>query len=402
MDQTRSTFRGAATHTLVALALVAVGCGSGASEEDGSAPTKASLAGGHWEAPLPPTPKERSGYQELRLVPLGSAVLVIAGVNFEQRDLKALAFDTGSRTWSGPQSSRFNWRYGFSAVAASGQVLIWGCGCGPTGPGFNKSDGISYDPEASRWSDLPAAPISSRSAHTAVWTGDEMIVWGGIQGAKDPVSRAKRDGAAYDPDRESWKAISEAPIPPRFNHVAVWTGDRMIVWGGGGSDSTHPKNHLRDGAEYDPATDTWTAIPEAPIPSGFGREHEGSHAAWAGDRMVVWNGLDAAAYDPASGSWTRLPRPPDTTENRNFGYGEVLWTGSEVIVWNQSAGASYAMGDPSWRLLPAAPQSGRASGKYKGNQIYAGDAVWTGAGMFVLRPNGTRIQSSGGAIYLPG
>ncbi len=44
------------------------------------------------------------------------------------------------------------------------------------------------------WSRLPSAPIPSRSEYLAVWTGTEMIVWGGYNGDTN-----YGDGAAYDP-----------------------------------------------------------------------------------------------------------------------------------------------------------------------------------------------------------
>ncbi|HET7451272.1 MAG TPA: kelch repeat-containing protein, partial [Thermoanaerobaculia bacterium] len=49
----------------------------------------------------------------------------------------------------------------------------------------------------------------------------------------------------------------------RAQHVAVWTGDRMIVWGGYRADGIF----LGDGAIYDPATKAWTRISPFGAPS---------------------------------------------------------------------------------------------------------------------------------------
>ena len=72
---------------------------------------------------------------------------------------------------------------------------------------------------------LTNAP-AARCAHTAVWTGSEMIVWGG-----DGVTFLNT-GGRYNPSTDSWTATSttNAPVPER--HTAVWTGSEMIVWGG--------------------------------------------------------------------------------------------------------------------------------------------------------------------------
>jgi hypothetical protein len=89
---------------------------------------------------------------------------------------------------------------------------------------------------------------SARNRHTAVWTGSEMIVWGG-----DPLSNT---GGRYNPSTDSWTATSTTNAPSARNrHTAVWTGSEMIVWGGyggGGGSNT--------GGRYNPSTDTCCSI----------------------------------------------------------------------------------------------------------------------------------------------
>src|SRR4051812_4639239 len=79
------------------------------------------------------------------------------------------------------------------------------------------------------WEKIPSlcAP-SGRSHHAAVWTGSEMIVWGGTDGAT-----YFPDGARYNPLAHSWSPISPIGAPSaREFPCAVWTGSEMIVWGG--------------------------------------------------------------------------------------------------------------------------------------------------------------------------
>jgi hypothetical protein len=98
-----------------------------------------------------------------------------------------------------------------------------------------------------------------RSFHTAVWTGSEMIVWGG---AVDLVS--SNTGGRYNPSTDSWTATSTTNAPTgRYKHTAVWTGSEMIVWGGrnGSGDS------LNTGGRYNPGTDSWTATSTTNAPS---------------------------------------------------------------------------------------------------------------------------------------
>ena len=64
--------------------------------------------------------------------------------------------------------------------------------------------------------------------HTAVWTGSQMIVWGGYG-----ESNFANTGGRYNPSMNSWTTTSTANAPTaRSSHTAVWTGTEMIVWGG--------------------------------------------------------------------------------------------------------------------------------------------------------------------------
>jgi len=61
-----------------------------------------------------------------------------------------------------------------------------------------------------------------------VWTGTEMIVWGG----SDYIS-VFDTGGRYNSSTDSWTPTSTTNAPSgRVFHTAVWTGSEMIVWGG--------------------------------------------------------------------------------------------------------------------------------------------------------------------------
>ena len=56
-----------------------------------------------------------------------------------------------------------------------------------------------------------------------------MIVWGGWDAAN-----IFNTGGKYNPGTDSWTATSTTNAPTaRYVHTAVWTGSEMIVWGGG-------------------------------------------------------------------------------------------------------------------------------------------------------------------------
>ncbi len=111
---------------------------------------------------------------------------------------------------------------------------------------WNGSAGAVYDPRADRWRRMPDAPLEGpRYGSTAVWTGREMIVWGGDE--TGGVSGAS-DGAAYQPRVDRWRRIPQAPIGGRYQHGGTWTGRAMLVWGG----CCKASRQLGDGALYSP------------------------------------------------------------------------------------------------------------------------------------------------------
>jgi N-acetylneuraminic acid mutarotase len=108
-------------------------------------------------------------------------------------------------------------------------MIVWG--------GFDGrnvfGDGARYNPSTKSWTATSTANApEARSGHTAIWTGTEMIVWGGVQGTNaGPIYFAS--GGKYDPRTDTWTATSTANAPgARASHTAVLTDSEMIVWGG--------------------------------------------------------------------------------------------------------------------------------------------------------------------------
>src|SRR5262249_5481382 len=111
-----------------------------------------------------------------------------------------------------------------------------------------------------RWSNgILDAILAPRTNAKAVWTGSVMIVWGGGGLDFDCLNYSLggsyyQDGSRYDPLTDTWSAISRInTLAPRTWFSAVWTGSEMIVWGGLESDGHNVV--FNDGGRYDPATD---------------------------------------------------------------------------------------------------------------------------------------------------
>src|SRR5439155_660415 len=133
-----------------------------------------------------------------------------------------------------------------------------------------------------------------------VWTGNEMVVWGGTNQATD-----LNTGGRYNPSTNSWTATRTTGAPAgRLAHTAVWTGSEMIVWGGfccGGSVV------VNTGGRYNPSTDNWTATSTTNAPSARWRHT----AVWIGSEMIVWGGV-ATSVDSTGGRYCAQSGPTAT------------------------------------------------------------------------------------------
>ena len=94
------------------------------------------------------------------------------------------------------------------------------------------SDSAVFDLNNNQWSPpLPNVSIKARGKSAAVWTGTSMLIWGGRD-----RSGALPDGALLELGETSesshWKIISDLNNQPRYGHTMIWTGDRVITWGG--------------------------------------------------------------------------------------------------------------------------------------------------------------------------
>ena len=259
-------------------------------------------------------------------------------------------------------------------------MVVWG-------GGVYLNTGGRYDPVADTWASTSSvgAP-SARTYHTAIWTGNVMVVWGGYDDAS-----ALATGGRYDPVADTWTPTSSVGAPAgRCFHTAIWTGSAMLVWGGVGLVA------FDTGGQYDPVADTWTPMSIVGAPAERYR-HE---AIWTGSAMVVWGGtnldwqyLDTGGrYDPATDTWT-------TTSIVGAPTGRIghttVWTGRVMVVWGGDGGAYLNTGgryDPStdsWMATSTVEAPSWRSGH---------TAVWTGSVMVVW--GGNTYLNTGGRYVL--
>ncbi len=171
----------------------------------------------------------------------------------------------------------------------------------------------------------------------------------------DPIGDVADVGMFDDPGSHD---LGSVPLSGRDFTVLVWTGSRLVMWGGVESDGPYtPQRSLTDGAVFDAATGEWHRMAESPFSPSLYRPR----AAWDGSEVIVAGieceadapsayglpdcptGPAAAAWNPDTNEWRRLPPPPLDAES--LGPSEVGVNGDGVallgmsLLWNRDAGA---------------------------------------------------------------
>lgn len=323
-------------------------------------------------------------------------------------------------------------------------MITWG-GWNDTG-GYITSGGV-YSPTATvSWTATAAAPGSMRGriGHTAIWTGSEMIIWGGHwYNAISATNVYLYDGGIYDPALNNWTPITSTVSPiSRTGHAAVWTGEWMVacggydntylksmaalapsgpawvyflpdmdtarrwhtaIWTGSGSDETwrhqiiiwggYNGSYLNTGQAYHMETGQYQTIPITNAPTA-----RCNHTVvWTGSKMIVWGGYNGTylntggIYDPATNTWSPISTINAPSARMDH---TTIWTGSKMIVWGGGLAPginSGGMYDPQTDIWT--PLSTINSPAPRGQHT----AVWTGTEMIIWGGwNGVDIFKTGG------
>jgi hypothetical protein len=279
-----------------------------------------------------------------------------------------------------------------SAVWAGSEMIVWG---GHTAGWNIRDDGARYDPSTDSWRSMAqsGSVLLPRGRHASVWTGTEMIVWGGDDGNVEGVAT----GARYRPASDTWGApLSTTNAPDGRVYAGVaWTGTEMLIWGG--NDNVQL---FDNGGRYRADTNTWgPALSQVGAPSA----RNCPATTWTGSEMFVWGGWDTtngdrwldtgARYNPTTDTWRPIstvgaPAPRTCAT--------AIWTGTEVIVWGGGDGTQFENGgryDPATNTWsPTLSTTNAPAGRW------GHSAVWTGTEMIVWGGDTT----NGGWVYANG
>ena len=313
----------------------------------------------------------------------GTEMIIWGGVSYNTYQNTGGRYNPVTDTWvtTNTETDLPHVRGSHTAVWTGAEMIVWG-GNYTDGNTFYCNSGGQYDPATNIWAPTPidANTPEGRQNHTAVWTGREMILWGGY--AHGDVLNS---GGRYDPATRAWRATSlgqNVPVP-RYFHTAVWTGTEMIVWGG----DSFSYWYENTGGRYDPAADSWRATSQGQnVP-----EPRTLHSAvWTGREMIVWGGTgvypweydDGGRYDPSRDTWT----PTSVGENLpEFRHGHTaIWTGTEMIIWGGRSWGDYYSLETGARYNPSTDTwASTSTGANAPTARRDFTTVWTGNEMIV-------------------
>jgi len=202
------------------------------------------------------------------------------------------------------------------------EAIGWGGGC----CGDAWSNGVAYNPATNRYRNLPKAPLAPSQHPLGAWTGRELVLFvSGFDPDRKPYPARFARAASYDPATNAWSRLAAPPVTNwRLANSAVWDGREILLTGAGAS--------ARGAFAYDPKTNLWRKLSPLPAPRVGGTD------VWTGKQLFVWGGNnlastksynDGVAYNPRTDRWSSISEAPLRAR-----YGPaVQWTGHELIVW---------------------------------------------------------------------
>lgn len=281
---------------------------------------------------------------------------------------------------------------GYSAVGTGG--IVFGHSSAEAGlidNGFMMQSAISVGETWMAMTDTGAPTV--RTGASSVWTGTEWIIWGGIAG--EAVTVRTNTGARYNPKTDTWTPMSTTNAPTaRNNHSAVWTGTEMWVFGG--RTGTLAGTLTNTGGVYNPATNTWTALPTTGAPSA----REFHTASWFGTGMLICAGTDASGVVGTTGRLnqgaTAWLTPASITARKRHsasvtGNYVFLWGGEDGSGSKLNSGSRYDAASDTWLTTNT---TNAASARCDHAAVVAGDAAYIWGGL-----DATDAPVSTGAIY---
>jgi hypothetical protein len=171
------------------------------------------------------------------------------------------------------------------------------------------------------WRSGANPPRSLKFNALAAWTGTELLLWGS---ARADENSPPDDGLAYNPRTDTWRGISDAPIDLNHPQAYGYTDGELFVWG----------DSPREAAAYTPTTDTWRKLRSMAPAGEFGRLHASGEKSFVVVSRSARKGMTVATYDGTLDAWTESP---DGVSADNMS-SDVLLNGDLVVLVGEASG----------------------------------------------------------------
>jgi len=272
--------------------------------------------------------------------------------------------------------------------------------------------GLRYDPITDTWTPMaphPKAGAGELGCVTPVWTGRQLLAWGHWR--PDDSVPAQGYGARYDPVTDSWSVMATVGGPgASCQNAMVWTGEDLIIWGGRFIDEFNRLWPARKGRRYNPESNTWRTVSSVGVPPEL-RTH--TFGVWVPPYVVIWGGDDlngspnspevntGGRYDPRTDTWSSLSTIGAPSAREGF---SILSTGSELVIWGGNpagpdhtalnSGGRYDPTTDTWRPVS---EISAPSGRWNHSATLSGAKmiVWGGIWIDPQLAQGVTLDSGG-------
>ncbi|MEZ4702731.1 MAG: kelch repeat-containing protein [Rhodothermales bacterium] len=205
--------------------------------------------------PLPPSSISLHHFQA---VAIGTTIYVVGAYTATFPDELTVpniyTFNTTNNTWStGPAIPEAFQRGSAGSAVYNGKIYVVGGSVGGhSGSAIRKADFSEYNPNTDTWTALTPAPRARDHFHAAVY-GNKLYVAGGRNGSNpdtvDPVD-------VYDFNTGNWSTLANDIPTPRGGSTSVTFGHYIVVLGG----ETSQQLAHNEVEALDVFTGTWTSL----------------------------------------------------------------------------------------------------------------------------------------------